>query len=64
MFEKSIKYDRETRDYRMELNGEFVGYARTYQEAEVTLDQLVFDALIYKVVYEPAPANDTQPAVA
>jgi hypothetical protein len=27
----------------MYLNGELVGFARTYREAEVTLDQLIFE---------------------
>jgi hypothetical protein len=29
----------------MYLDGELVGFARTYHEAEVTLDQLVFELL-------------------
>ena len=43
MYHKEIVYDRETRDYAMYLDGELVGFARTYHEAEVTLDQLVFE---------------------
>jgi hypothetical protein len=46
MYQKSIAYDRETRDYAMRLDGELVGFARTYHEAEVTLDSLVFDLLV------------------
>lgn len=42
---KEIKYDRETRDYAMYLDGELVGFARTYHEAEVALDQTVFELL-------------------
>jgi hypothetical protein len=45
MYRKEINYDRETRDYAMYLDGELVGFARTYQEAESTLDQLVFELL-------------------
>ncbi len=45
MYEKEIIYDPETRDFAMYLDGELVGFARTYQEAEVTLDQLVFELL-------------------
>ena len=41
-YRKEIVYDRETRDYAMYLDNELVGFARTYHEAEVTLDQLVF----------------------
>jgi hypothetical protein len=45
MYRKEIVYDRETRDYAMYLDSELVGFARTYHEAEVTLDQLVFELL-------------------
>jgi hypothetical protein len=45
LYQKEIIYDRETRDYAMYLDGELVGFARTYQEAEATLDQLVFELL-------------------
>lgn len=45
MYRKEICYDRETRDYAMYLDGELVGFARTYHEAEVTLDQLVFELI-------------------
>lgn len=41
--QKEIVYDRATRDYAMYLDGELVGFARTYHEAEVTLDRLVFE---------------------
>jgi hypothetical protein len=45
MYDKSIAYDRETRDYAMRLDGELVGFARNYHEAEITLDQLVYELL-------------------
>lgn len=45
MYQKEIKYDRETRDYAMYLDGELIGFARTYQEAETTLDALVYELL-------------------
>ena len=45
MYKKDISYDRETRDYAMYLDGELVGFGRTYHEAEVTLDQLVFELM-------------------
>lgn len=44
-YTKETAYDRETKDYAMHLNGELVGFARTYHEAEVTLDQLVYELL-------------------
>lgn len=40
MYQKVIIYDCETRDFAMYLDGELVGFARTYREAEITLDQL------------------------
>lgn len=52
MYLKEIAYDRDTRDYAMYLDGELVGFARTYHEAEVTLDQLVFELM----TSAPAPA--------
>lgn len=45
MYRKEIAYDRETGDYAMYLDGELVGFARTYHEAEQVLDQLVFELL-------------------
>lgn len=45
-FRKEIRYDRETRDFAMYLDGELVGYMRTYHEAEVALDQLVYEMLL------------------
>jgi hypothetical protein len=44
-YEKEIVYDPQTRDFAMYLDKELVGFARTYQEAEVTLDQLVYELL-------------------
>ncbi len=45
MYKKKIVYDPETRDFAMFLNEELIGFARTYREAEATLDQLVFELL-------------------
>ena len=42
MYRKQIIHDRTTRDYAMYLNGELVGFARTYREAEAALNQLIF----------------------
>lgn len=44
-YRKEIKYDRVSRDYAMYLDGELVGFGRTYHDAEVELDQLVFELL-------------------
>lgn len=45
MYRKEIVYDKETRDFAMYLDGELVGFARTYHEAVITLDQLVFELM-------------------
>lgn len=42
---KTITYDRKTGDYKMELDGEFVGYAACYHAAEVELDRLAYEQL-------------------
>lgn len=38
-------YRRESRDYAMYLDGELIGFARTYHEGEIALDELVFELL-------------------
>lgn len=45
MYRKMIVYDRKTRDFAMYLDGELVGYAPTYLQAESTLNQLVYELL-------------------
>jgi hypothetical protein len=68
MYRKEIVYDRETHDFAMYLDGELVGFARTYHEAEVTLDQLVFELLSGQYFRESASVtplgatNPTKPA--
>ena len=49
MYRKEIVYDRETRDYAMYLDGELVGFTRTYHEAEIELDSLVFELMSSQV---------------
>jgi len=49
-----IIYDRETRDYAMYLDGELVGFARTYHEAECRLDEMVYDSGIHTARLTPA----------
>jgi hypothetical protein len=41
---KRITYDRDTRDYRAELDGEVIGYFKTYHAAETELNRLAFEA--------------------
>ena len=57
MYRKEIAYDRETHDYAMYLDGELVGFARTYHEAEVVLDQLVFELLSGNAFVDQKPAE-------
>jgi hypothetical protein len=45
MYTKEIIYDSETRDFAMYLDGELVGFARTYHEAEQTLNELIYELL-------------------
>jgi hypothetical protein len=51
-YEKEITYDRATRDYAGSIDGEIVGYFRSYHEAEIALDQLVFELLSGQYVRE------------
>ncbi|HYF61828.1 MAG TPA: hypothetical protein VD886_03385 [Herpetosiphonaceae bacterium] len=45
MYRKMIVYDRKTGDFAMYLNGELVGYAATYLQAESNLNKLVYELL-------------------
>lgn len=45
MYVKEIRYCRETKDYALYLNGEIVGYARSYHEGEIALNELVYELL-------------------
>jgi hypothetical protein len=45
VYRTEIVYDRQTRDYAMYLDRELVGYARTYADAEATLDALISDLM-------------------
>jgi hypothetical protein len=44
-YSKEIKYDRETRDFAMYLDGELVGWAATSHDAEVALDKIVLERI-------------------
>lgn len=43
MYATDIVYDSETQIFAMYLDHELVGFARTRQEAEITLHQLVYE---------------------
>lgn len=45
MYRKEIIYDRKTRSYAMYLDGELIGFAKTYREADLILDQLIFELM-------------------
>ena len=60
-FEREIIYDRTTRDYAMYLDGELLGFARTYHEAEVTIDQLVFELVAAPYLRETVTPVSTLP---
>ncbi len=45
LYQKDVVCDRETHDYALYLDGELVGFARTYDEAVKQLDDLVFTLL-------------------
>lgn len=51
---KTISYDRASKDFRAELDGELVGYFGSYHEAEVELDRLVSEQLSRQVYARPA----------
>lgn len=44
---KSIQYDRITKDYAMRYEGELIGYAPTYGQAETILNQYVYELLTH-----------------
>lgn len=53
-FTRSIRYDRSTKDYAAYLNGELVGFASSYTQAETMLDQLVLSLLSSEYTTEAA----------
>jgi X-X-X-Leu-X-X-Gly heptad repeat protein len=47
-FAASIVYDPESGDHAMYLDGSLVGFARTHQEAQTILDQIVLELLSHR----------------
>ena len=43
--ERTISYDRTTRDFRAEVDGILIGFFGSYHAAEVACDAYVFDTL-------------------
>ena len=60
MYDKSIIYDPETRDFAMYLEGQLVGFAPTYQAAEQELDELVYRLLMRAAADRDAEEAQTE----
>lgn len=60
-FEKSIRYDRQSKDFACYLDGEFVGYAASYSAGEALLDQIAYDLLAGGAVLSAAQLELTGP---
>lgn len=45
-FEKSIRYDRETRDYACYLDGQYIGSRANYSDGEALCNQVAYDLLM------------------
>ena len=58
MFDKELVYDPKTQDFAMYLDGEFIGYARTYSGGEDILNALVFDRLTLNAVNDAAEDSE------
>ncbi|HEU4324479.1 MAG TPA: hypothetical protein VFS21_15160 [Roseiflexaceae bacterium] len=54
---KHIAHQRDTREYAMYLDGALIGYARTYDEAERTLDSSVYETLSHQARWTQAPVE-------
>lgn len=45
MYKQTIVFDPETQDFAMFLDDDLVGFARTYQDAETVLNELIYALL-------------------
>jgi len=61
MYRKEIVYDREVRDFACYIDGELVGFAHSYLEAEIVLDQLVFELMSGQFFDKGAPIDPPSP---
>ena len=59
-YAKAIIYEPEGREFSMWLDNILVGYARTYREAEESLDELVYALLTRADDDMPACTNDAE----
>lgn len=64
MLTKTITYDRVTRDYRMDLDGQFIGYAPTYSQAETILNQTAHEWLTHGYTATATDLDGAQPEYA
>lgn len=52
MYHREIIWDKETHDYAMYLDGELIGFARTYQDAQETLEYLVLQLMSHNIDFK------------
>ena len=45
-FEKSISYDREIREFKATLDGNYIGHFGSYHEAELALDEVAYNLVV------------------
>jgi CBS domain-containing protein len=64
-YQKEIRYDLTTRDFELLLNGETVGWARSYADGERRLDELVYALLTtFCPVCQATPCQCPDPELA
>jgi hypothetical protein len=61
---KAIIYDRETKDFACYLEGQFIGYARTYFDAETKINKLAYEQLAHEQATSADIAADVAADVA
>ena len=61
MYRKEIRYDRETRDFAMYLDGDLKGFAPNYSQAEEDLNAMVLDLCEQGLLDQPLAALDDPP---
>lgn len=59
IFDKSISYDRDAREFRATLDGNFIGYFGSYHAAEIALDQVAYDLLADGLAYTAAELDSS-----
>ncbi|HEU4322916.1 MAG TPA: hypothetical protein VFS21_07170 [Roseiflexaceae bacterium] len=54
---KHIAHQRDTGEFAMYLDGALIGFARTFSEAEITLDAAVYEILSHRANWTQAPVE-------